>query len=358
MEEGFNINEMVSEFRALRASVTKLFQAANKGKDQTNDIEGLIRFNEGIDKALAESVSEFSQATEQQSRLFETMLSSSPDLSYILALDGTFLYTNQAMSELFKKTAIQLLGTKDYNYAMPTAPEIQSHIEYIKKTGERYQGEIKFPIPDNGTVYFEYIFAPVFDKKGCLEAIACASRDISEKKAAEEKIWQSTNYDPLTELANSRLLREKLDQTLKHSLRSGKNFSLLFIDLDKFKSINDTFGHGVGDLLLKQTAQRIKGCMRDADIISRIGGDEFIVILEDADDIKEVQSITKKVLKTLHKPYSIEKHQITISASIGIALCPQDGVLPDMLIKNADIAMYKAKKDGGNRSSLFYSTSS
>jgi diguanylate cyclase (GGDEF)-like protein/PAS domain S-box-containing protein len=357
MVDGFNINEMVSEFRALRASVTKLFTTATKEKIHAEDIIDLIRFNEGIDQALSESVARYSHAAEQQNRLFETMLSSSPDLNYILDLDGKFLYVNPAMSELYQKDSIELIGEANYNLAMPSEADVLGHIQYITQMGERCRGEVIFQTSSNNLRFFEYIYGPVFNEKGNVEAIACASRDVTERKSAEEKIWQCANYDPLTELVNRRLFREKLVQTLKHSKRSGKVFYLLFIDLDNFKTVNDTLGHNIGDILLKQTAKRIKGCMRETDIISRIGGDEFNVIIEDAGDVQQVLLISKKILTILHKPFSIKKNKINISASIGIALSPDDGITPDTLIKNADMAMYLAKKDGGNRLSLYKKTS-
>lgn len=356
MVEGLNINEMMSEFRALRASVTKLYTKKTKNKFKANDISDLIRFNEEMDKALSESIASFSSAVERQNRLFDTMLSSSPDLSYILDLEGKFLYVNSAMSELFQKDAIELIGETIYNLAMPSKADIVAHIEHIIQTGEQCSGEILFKDANNKVCFFEYIYVPVFDKKGRVEAIACASRDISEKKLAEETIWQNANYDPLTELNNRRLFREKLDQALKHSKRTGENFSLLFIDLDGFKEVNDTFGHQIGDILLKKTAKRIKNCMRETDIISRIGGDEFTVILDDAGDTEQVLSITKNVLDQLSKPFTIDKQQVNISASIGIAISPEDGITPDDLIKNADKAMYFAKKKGGNALSVFKDT--
>ena len=349
MVDGFNINEMVSEFRALRASVTQLFRAAAQEKIQAEDLTDLIRFNEGIDQALAESVASYAFATEKQRRVFETMLSSSPDLSYILDLDGKFIYVNSAMSEFYQEAVRELLGEANYNLTMPPEADIRAHIQYIIQTGGECRGEIVFKTSPDNLRFFEYVYGPVYDKKGRVEAIACATRDVTQRKLAEEKIWQSANYDPLTELVNRRLFHEQLKQTLKHSKRTSKIFSILFIDLDGFKTVNDILGHNIGDILLKQVAKRIKACLREVDIISRFGGDEFTAILDDVSDVQQVLSVTEKILTALHKPFPIKKHQITISASIGIALSPEDGITADTLIKNADMAMYLAKKDGGNR---------
>lgn len=353
MEEGLRMDEMVSEFRALRASVTQFFRHATKDKLQANDINDLIRFNEGIDQALTESVASFCDATEQQSRLFETMLSTSPDLSYILDFEGRFLYVSSAMRDLYQRDTLQLLGTSLYNDAMPSANQILAHIQDIIKTGQKCHGELEVPSVWGSTRFFEYIFAPVFNKKGDVEAIAGASRDISDRKNAEAQIWRTANYDPLTGLVNRRLFHEKLDQTVKHCMRSNESFALLFIDLDKFKEINDSLGHNIGDLLLKQTAKRIKECLRDTDTIARIGGDEFTVIFENAPDVEQVKSVTEKILTAVHTPFSIKKHKINISASIGITVSHLDGLAPETLIKNADSAMYLAKQEGGDRLKLY-----
>jgi diguanylate cyclase (GGDEF)-like protein/PAS domain S-box-containing protein len=353
MEEGLSMQEMASEYRALRASVTKLFRDVTNGKLQANDINDLIRFNEAIDQALTESIASYSDAAEQQSRLLDTLLSSSPDLNYILDLEGKFLYVNSAMRDLYQKDVLELLGTALYNGAMPPANQVLTHIKDIIKTRQQCRGEIKVPSSQDDPRYFEYIYAPVFNKKGEIEAIACASRDISDQKNAEALIWQTANYDPLTGLVNRRLFHEKLDQTVKHGKRSDEGFALLFIDLDKFKEVNDTLGHNIGDLLLKQTAHRIKKCLRDADTIARIGGDEFTVILENAPNVEQIKSVTEKILTVVHTPFSIKKHKINISASIGITVSHLDGSEPDTLIKHADSAMYLAKKEGGNRLKIY-----
>ncbi len=349
MEDGFDINEIISEYRALRASVTKHFTLVINEKIPADDITDLVRFNEAIDQAITESVASYAYAVEQKNRLFDTMLSSTPDLSFTLDLEGKFLYVNRAMIDLYQIPAHEILGTAVYNFAMPSAPKMMAYIQDIIKTNEVCRGEVTFHTLSEEARYFECVFAPVFDKKGRLEAIAGVSRDISERKSAEERIWQNANYDSLTGLVNRRLFREKLKQVLKSSKRSGKVFALLFIDLDKFKNVNDTFGHNAGDLLLKQAAKRINGCIRDTDTLARVGGDEFTVILEDVHDAEQVRLTTVRITTALEKTFTIKKQKIKISASIGITLSPQDGVEPDTLVRNADRAMYIAKNEGVDR---------
>ncbi len=186
MKQGFNINEIVSEYRALRASVTKLWVDASN-IIQPSAFNDLIRFNEGIDQALFESVTSFSSAKEHQARRFETMLSSSPDLCYILDLDGKFLYVNRAMIELYKKPVHDILGKSRYNSAMPSKFDVHVNIQHIIDTGERCYGEVEFQAPSGKQSFFEYVFEPLFDENGKLEAIAATSHDITTHKKNEKK---------------------------------------------------------------------------------------------------------------------------------------------------------------------------
>lgn len=349
MKEGLNINEMVSEFRALRASVTKLWGESLK-KIKGSDIDDLIRFNEAIDQITAESVSSYSNIKEKQTRRFEAMLSSSPDLSYIMDLDGKFLYINQATIELIQKPKPDILGKFLYDFGVSSKEELKAHIQSIIDTQVPSRGEMTFKTSSSKGISFEYIFSPILDEQKKLEAIAGISRDITERKEAEEKVWQSANYDFLTGLPNRRLFNDRLKEAIKEVGRD-REFALLFIDLDGFKKINDSFGHEVGDLLLKQAAERIKKTVRETDMVARMGGDEFTVILKDI-NIGDVKVVSEKVLAELNRPFEINQNSINISCSIGITRCPQDTRDPVLLIGNADRAMYAAKNAGRNRWSL------
>ncbi|MFC6518913.1 diguanylate cyclase domain-containing protein [Undibacterium arcticum] len=196
-------------------------------------------------------------------------------------------------------------------------------------------------------------FVPAVDKEGVVEAVAGTARNITERKAAEEKNWQRANYDLLTGLPNRRLFLDRLEQDLKHAGRIGAPISLLFIDLDHFKEVNDKFGHDAGDLLLRLVTARLLSCIRDTDTVARLSGDEFTVILQDLRGTEDVELIAGKILTELASPFPIFSHTVHISASIGITLSPQDASTPDHLIKNADQAMYVAKKAGRNQFSFF-----
>ncbi len=186
-------------------------------------------------------------------------------------------------------------------------------------------------------------------------AIVAVVRDVGEKKKTEKLIWTQANYDALTELPNRRLFNDRLDQEIKKSHRSKSPFALLFIDLDRFKVINDTLGHAKGDKLLLQVAHRISNCVRESDTIARMGGDEFTAILTDIVDKGQVERIAGNIIERLTEPFYLENDNngCFISASIGIALYPLDGIDIESLVKHSDQAMYQAKVDGRQRYSYF-----
>jgi diguanylate cyclase (GGDEF)-like protein/PAS domain S-box-containing protein len=177
--------------------------------------------------------------------------------------------------------------------------------------------------------------------------------DISEKKQSDELIWHHANFDSLTALPNRRLFRDRLDQEVKRAHRSGLQIGLLFIDLDRFKEANDLLGHDVGDLLLKQAALRLSACVRESDTVARLGGDEFTIILTELDNPAYVEQLAQKALDTLAEPFRLGNEVVYLSASIGITLYPADAGGPEELIRNADQAMYAAKKAGRNQFSYF-----
>ena len=181
---------------------------------------------------------------------------------------------------------------------------------------------------------------------------------ITQRKRAEEEIKNLAFYDPLTQLPNRRLLMDRLKQALASSVRSGQEGALLFIDLDNFKTLNDTLGHDIGDLLLQQVAQRLESCVREGDTVARLGGDEFVVMLEDLsehdlDAAAQAETVGEKILLTLNLPYQLATHEYSSTPSIGVTLFSDHEQNQDELLKQADIAMYQAKKTGRNSLRFF-----
>ena len=161
-------------------------------------------------------------------------------------------------------------------------------------------------------------------------------------------------YDQLTHLPNRELFYDRFQKALSRANRESSYFSLLYLDLDKFKWVNDTYGHGVGDLLLQITAQRILGCVRNSDTVARFGGDEFVILLERVDSAQNTLLVAQKILEVLNQPFELVNQQVHILPSIGIALYPEHGRDEKQLLSCADTAMYKAKRNGGNRIEMGY----
>ncbi|MDP2694023.1 MAG: EAL domain-containing protein [Gallionella sp.] len=178
-------------------------------------------------------------------------------------------------------------------------------------------------------------------------------RDITRQKKSEELIWNQANFDTLTGLPNRHMFHDRLAQDIKKAHRAGLKTALLYIDLDKFKEVNDTLGHSMGDILLQEAARRISGCVRESDTVARLGGDEFTVILAELDDTGSVERIAENILQSMSKPFRLGSEMAYVSASIGITLHPNDAAETEDLLKNADQAMYAAKNGGRNRFSYF-----
>ena len=207
--------------------------------------------------------------------------------------------------------------------------------------------------PD-GNIYWGSVSGePVFDVRGVFAGYRGVGSDITEKKRTEMRIRELAEYDFLTGLPNRILLSARFDFAVRQSNRDRSGLSLLFIDLDRFKNINDSLGHHIGDQILVATANRLTQAMRSTDTVSRYGGDEFIVLLPGVSAVKDLAHITDLILRSLASPFQIEGHELTVTPSIGITVWPEDGLNLESLVKNADLAMYHSKAEGRNQFSFF-----
>ena len=224
--------------------------------------------------------------------------------------------------------------------------------ECIYHTGS-WDGEI-WNRRKNGEVYLEHlIITAVKDGDGIVTNYVGTLTDITISKAASDEIKNLAFFDPLTSLPNRRLMMDRLKQALTASARSGMRGAVLFLDLDQFKILNDTLGHDVGDMLLQQVAIRLNNCVREVDTVARIGGDEFVVLIENLDKqsvvaATQAEALGQKILTALSYPYQLDGHEHHSTTSLGIALFGDDKAVLDSILKQADIAMYQAKKDGRN----------
>jgi diguanylate cyclase (GGDEF)-like protein/PAS domain S-box-containing protein len=210
----------------------------------------------------------------------------------------------------------------------------QAHHIHIGKDGYRRDVEISV--------------SPVIDEDGRITRVVHVSRDITERKRSERDIEQLAYYDTLTGLPNRMLFRDRLKQALAGADRAELTLAILFLDLDRFKEVNDTLGHSIGDRLLKIVTERICDCLRKCDIVARLGGDEFVIVLSTLTQTDDFAFVARKILDAIRKPIFLEGHEIVSTGSIGISTYPKDGSDLDSLLKSADMAMYRAKDQGRN----------
>jgi diguanylate cyclase (GGDEF)-like protein/PAS domain S-box-containing protein len=213
-------------------------------------------------------------------------------------------------------------------------------------TNGEWQGEI-WNRRKNGEEYPEWLnVSAVRGRSGDVEHYVAIFSDITERKRHEAAMEHQAYHDALTGLPNRLLFQDRLEQGIARARREGSKAALMFIDLDRFKAINDTLGHRVGDLVLKEVARRLQSCVRATDTVARLGGDEFTVLLPDVADLAAAEAVARKILDAMSEPLAAGKQELRVTASVGIALFPDDGTDATALMKCADVSMYAVKGDG------------
>ncbi|MDD4927559.1 MAG: diguanylate cyclase, partial [Methylotenera sp.] len=274
-------------------------------------------------------------------------------------VNRVILRVNQSFSNITGYSAEEVIGQPSNMFRSGRQDEgfYKAMWENINRNGS-WQGEV-WNRRKNGEVYPGYLsISAVKNEQGFVTNYVSTLSDITESKAAADEIQSLAFYDPLTGLPNRRLLLDRLNQALVVSARSSKGGALLFLDLDHFKTLNDTLGHDIGDKLLQEVANRLLACVREGDTVARLGGDEFVVMLEDLSEksieaATQVEHIGHKILTALNQPYQLDIHEHHSTPSIGIALFSDHGETQEELLKHADIAMYQAKKAGRNTLRFF-----
>ena len=292
---------------------------------------------------------------------FRSLLRNIPSISVQGYLqDGTTSYWNQASEQLYGYTAEEAIGANllDLIIPPPMRDDVRAHMQHMFATGEVIPtGELQLQRKDGTPVHVfsshAYIQVP-----GHPPEMFCIDIDISGRKAAEDEARYLAFYDALTQLPNRRLLVDRLQQVLVNGARSGLTTAVLFVDLDNFKTLNDTRGHEVGDLLLKDVAQRLRSCVREQDTVARLGGDEFVVVLQNlSSDAPEAaaqaRTLGELILAQLRQPYELAGHEHHFTASIGVTLLNHQRDSVDEVLKQADMAMYRAKDAGRNTLRFF-----
>ncbi|MDD2383605.1 MAG: EAL domain-containing protein [Sulfurospirillaceae bacterium] len=284
----------------------------------------------------------------------EVLLDAIPDLIWLKDTEGKYLFCNRAFERLFGAQESEIIGKYDYDFVdFKLADFFRANDLIALSARHAVTNEEELHFKEDGYQgFFETIKVPVYDSVDNVIGILGIARDISVRKANEEKIEKLEYFDALTGLANRAMLNLRMIHDISIASRKKEQFAILMLDFDHFKNINDTLGHAIGDILLVEVSKRLKHLVREEDMLSRQGGDEFIVLLPglSADGAAHV---AKKLLQAIEQPLLIKEHELTITASIGIALYPDDGMNMEELIKRADAAMYLAKQNGRNNYRFF-----
>ncbi|CAA7624092.1 Response regulator containing a CheY-like receiver domain and a GGDEF domain [Candidatus Terasakiella magnetica] len=263
--------------------------------------------------------------------------------------DAVIEAVNGAFSRITGYSSAEAIG-QNPSFLKSGRHEVEFYREMwhaIQETG-KWQGEI-WNRRKTGEIFVEWLsIATVRDALGQVSHMLGVFSDITARKEDEEHVWRQANFDALTGLPNRSLFLDRLSQAVKAARRDQTHFALLFIDLDGFKAVNDTFGHQTGDLLLQETAARLLLSVRSSDTVARLSGDEFTVILHDVDGSEEVAIVAAKMIARLGEVFELEGVEACVKASIGIALFPDDANDAAILIRQADRAMYRVKGSGKN----------
>lgn len=293
----------------------------------------------------------------QNEKLLSDILENVSANIYMKDMKGRYLYANRPLRKMFNAPNEEIIGYDDNKFydANTSAKMQQSDLEVLQqgKTIHDSEDSNLNPLTGHTSVYLTTKI-PLRHEDGRIYALCGIATDITEKKEIEEHLRHMAQYDALTKMPNRALFADRLQQAFANAKRSHEHFGLMYIDLDKFKPINDTYGHEGGDFVLQEAAQRMQNCVRQSDTVARLGGDEFVVLLASLKHDQDAQEVGEKIRHALNLPFNMGNITMNISSSIGVAIYPEHGEDEKTLVKNADTAMYYAKENGRNNVTVYH----
>ena len=310
--------------------------------------------------ALERANRTMSERLRASERLHRYLVESSPDLIFTLDGEGCFTYINPRIESLLGFRGNQLLKRPFLLLVMPEDQDRMHSLLQDVRNGhsERFEVELRLRrnrlsldqgLPETVTVALDGLPMPGRGDEGARSpGLYGVARDISDRKRAEEIITHQAYHDQLTGLPNRLLFRDRLELAVTHAQRQNSPLAVMFVDIDRFKLVNDTWGHAAGDTLLRTLAERVSGVLRRGDTLARLGGDEFTILLPDISQPQDAETIARKILDVLAAPFALGNGEFRATVSIGIAIHPRDGHSAEDLSRHADVAMYKVKRSGKN----------
>lgn len=324
-----------------RAAVTSEDEVGQMAHSFNRMVERVEEWNRTLETRVAERTRELAASEEQYRRLFERNLAG----VYVASEDGTVADCNDACAQLFGYAVREDLLLRKIEYVHPHQRD--SIVRRLREQGTVANEEVELRGRDGGTVWaLENVrrIPPANGNPAVLEGILL---DISDRRRAEQEIAFKAYHDGLTRLPNRALFLDRLEVAIAQARRNQTTLAVLFLDLDDMKSINDTFGHAVGDRVLQSVGERLVSATRGGDTVARVGGDEFLVLLANNDE-GEAERVARNLLERLSAPLPLDRDELYITTSIGVALFPADGDDAETLIRHADGAMYRVKEGGGH----------
>ncbi|MBF0195510.1 MAG: diguanylate cyclase [Magnetococcales bacterium] len=298
-------------------------------------------------------------ALEKERHFIATVLETTSALVAVLSLDGRIEQINRAYQQMSGYPIAAAIGQLLWDPIITIEDDAQCIKDHINETISSLNPNVceSHCKTSSGEIrIISWANTALLDKDGNIKNIIATGIDITQHHEAEKKLEQLAHYDSLTKLPNRYLFNELLCQTILRTRRNKGRLAVLFLDLDRFKSINDEMGHDIGDSLLVEVAQRLRNLMRINDIVARLGGDEFTIILsDDGPSVEHIKLVGNKIIDAIQEPFIINNHICKIGSSIGISRYPEDGDNSEILIKKADIAMYAVKNSGRNKFLLYSS---
>lgn len=295
-----------------------------------------------------------SRPPEDTDARFRALVQNSADIITIHDQNGVTVFVSPAASRVLGYPPGQLIGRSPFESIHPRdAGRIRDQFEQVLRGKQQTTPlEFRFRRADGSWIYLEAIGTNLVHYPG-IEGIVLTTRDITQRKLADERIQYLAHHDTLTNLPNRALMLDRLQVSLAQAQRWGQAVAALLVDLDRFKVLNDTFGPAHGDEILRQMGNRLKQCTREGDTVARLGGDEFMVLLPNLAGPQGAASVAEKILQGIARPLHVNGQEVFLSASIGLSLFPDDAKNADELIRNADTAMYSAKRLGRNNYQFF-----
>lgn len=318
-------------------------------KDRTGNAIGTVY--------MAHDISERKRAEEEIRRSeehFRSLIENGSDIILVLGQDASIRYASASVAKTMGYDMDAVRGMNALTFVHPEdLPDVEMFLQRtMLGTNEDVANEFRVQHADGSWRVLESMSRRVIDPDGCW-SVVINCRDISERKRAEDTIRFLAHHDALTGLPNRELFKDRLALAIRNAHRKHQQIAVMFLDLDEFKDVNDTVGHAEGDRLLQFVANRLSGFVRDADTLARLGGDEFTILLSELEDLQEASMIADRILEGLRRPWLVDGHEFHVTASMGLTIFPSDGADPETLLRNADTAMYRAKRAGKNKYQLY-----